>query len=221
MRRSRITARRASTPERRRARTEASTDRSAPAIGPGAMTWRILSIRPSVAEWYTRPAVLCSLPEVPLWEARPVKPSDTDRKSTREELLEKHLADRFDQLMVQHHPRVVLVASARIGEGKSLYVELLRGELGPEKIVIIDGPAMNESAGSLAIPAPWQQAIDVAVLVVLGRGTTGAGLREAASRLEAMGVRVVGAVFNDARSPRLPGWLPGFLGPLAGAGGAR
>ncbi len=147
-----------------------------------------------------------------------------DTKDTSKLLLEKYLGDRLSQVIRSEGSKFVLVTSARKYVGKSLFIDLIRNymlkkwpdmyvflpvdQLGSKeprefehRRVIIDGFALNEGGESLDLPQIWQEAIDTAVLVVMGRETTQIDIKEAITRLQAMDIRPIGVVFNSLLCP--------------------
>jgi hypothetical protein len=140
-------------------------------------------------------------------------------------LLQKQLGDRLAWTIKQHKARFVLIASPRVGDGKSTLLCMIRPYLEvrypkgyfflslrdllsvePEEIpegivVLVDGPAIMEGVESIIIPYCWQDVIKDAVLVVRGRNTTTDELQECCSRLESMEIRCIGAIYNEQQDP--------------------
>jgi len=140
-------------------------------------------------------------------------------------LLQKQLGDRLAWTIRRNKARFVLIVSPKVGDGKSTFFYMIRPylecrypddycflghrdlrTLNPHQIpedlvVLIDGPAIMEGVDSLAMPPHWQEVIKDAIIVVMGRSTTSDELQDSLSRLEAMEIRCIGAIYNERQDP--------------------
>jgi hypothetical protein len=145
------------------------------------------------------------------------------KDSLEKALLCKFLGDNLMQTILTSQSRYVLIVSAKAGEGKTFFIDLIRDHLEkfyshvntldlselsekePEvfdgRVVVIDGPSLNEGPSSLQLPRKWQIAIDSAVILVMGRQSGSTDLKETELRLEAMGIRSIGVIFNELKIP--------------------
>jgi len=154
-----------------------------------------------------------------------------NRDLCRQALFQKLLGDRLATTIAEDRARVIMIASARPGDGKTTYFRLARRymqyrypgryvfleiehleRIDPEEIpehltIIIDGPALNEGADSFLLPLAWEERIEAAILVVMGRSSTAEQLLEMTRRLQAMRIRCIGAVYNELQqSPQRAAW---------------
>jgi hypothetical protein len=126
-----------------------------------------------------------------------------------------HAADSADA-------RRILLVSARSGDGKTHFAQcILRHasvvtdapyqvkafatrdprEESNHGYVWVDGVALLEGEGPAALTPSVRSSIDGALLVVRGMVTTRAQVADCADRLSALGVRVLGGVWNEFDCP--------------------
>ena len=154
-----------------------------------------------------------------------------NRDLCRQALFQKMLGDQLAATILEQRVRVIMIASARPGDGKTTYFRLARRYMQhrypgryvfleiehleridpldiPEQLtIIIDGPALNEGAESFLLPLAWEERIDAAILVVKGRSSTEAQLLEVSQRLRAMRIRCIAAVYNElVETPQRDAW---------------
>ncbi len=158
-----------------------------------------------------------------------------NRDLCQQALYQKLLGDRLAATIQEQRARVVMITSARPGDGKTTYFRLTRrymqyrypgrfvfleienleridpAEIPEHLTIIIDGPALNEGAESFMLPLAWEEIIDSAVLVVMGRSSTSEQLEEMSQRLQSMRIRCIGAIYNELeQSPWRDGWSDRF-----------
>ena len=130
--------------------------------------------------------------------------------------------------------RFILVVSARSGDGKSHLFQTLESVLAvaeptawrfldvedaadfpPSSIpapcrVVLDGAALLDGDGGIALDDEWMNALDGALIVLLAGRTTEDEVAQLRARLDALEIPPVGVVWND-RDDR---GLPSLLGAL-------
>jgi len=130
--------------------------------------------------------------------------------------------------------RFILVVSARSGDGKSHLFHTLESvltvaeptswrfldvedaaEFSPSTIpapcrVVLDGAALLDGDGGIALNEEWMNALDGALIVLLAGRTTEDEVAQLRARLDALEIPPVGVVWND-RDDR---GLPSLLGAL-------
>ncbi len=140
-------------------------------------------------------------------------------------LLQKQLGDRLAWTIRRNKARFVLIVSPKVGDGKSTFFCMIRPylecrypddycflehrdlrtlnpyQIPEEMVVLIDGPAIMEGVESLAMPPTWQEVIKDAIIVIMGRSTSHDDLQDSVSRLEAMEIRCIGAIYNEMHDP--------------------
>lgn len=169
-------------------------------------------------------------------------------RASQTQIAEHRTVARAFHAADQAKARRILLVSAHQGDGKSHLarciarharsvtdqpVELL-GLEGAEPLseceqgyVWVDGLALLEGEGACALYPSFRASLDGALFVARGMATTRAELAECSERLEVLGVRLLGGVWNEYDHPpaaealseiknelwkRPLGFLPGFLG---------
>lgn len=142
--------------------------------------------------------------------------------SAPRDLALRMLGDSLAREVIRSKATCVLVVSGRAGEGRTTLVgalvlalqELSEGsvhrvtmrDLGhaddaPDGIVVIDGPALLEGEGPLAVPAAWWARIEGAIVVSSARDVPVDELASVGRELELRGVKRLALVANERDRP--------------------
>lgn len=168
-------------------------------------------------------------------------------RSSQTQIAEHRTVARAFHAADQAKARRILLVSAHNGDGKSSLArciarhassvtdepvelrELRTSEPLPESdrgYTWVDGLALLEGEGACALFPSFRASLDGALFVARGMATTRAELTECAERLEVLGVRLLGGVWNEQEHPpaaealsaikgdfrkRPLGFLPAFL----------
>jgi hypothetical protein len=158
----------------------------------------------------------------------------TDASPKKDVLARRLLAEGVAAALRGSSSRHILIVSARNGDGKSRLFYTLAAVLGaaePESWrfldvhtavdtapgdipagcrTIIDGAALLDGDGGIALTPAWLAAVDGALIVLLAGRTTESEVSHLRARLDVLGIPPVGVVWND-RDDR---GLPSLLGAL-------
>ena len=149
--------------------------------------------------------------------------TETNVKPKFETLREEHkLVARAHQAAQASNARRILLASPRSGDGKTHLADCIERYASvvsdehfeirplaaqpwrkeqPDGYVWVDGVALLEAEGAVALTPAVRASLDGALLVARGMLTTREELRECADRLRVLGVPVLGGVWNEFGCP--------------------
>jgi Mrp family chromosome partitioning ATPase len=138
------------------------------------------------------------------------------------ELALRMLGDSLAREVIRAQASVVLVVSGRAGEGRTTLAGALAGalrDLGPaavhrltmrdlqcapeplEGIVVVDGPALLEGEGPMAVSSAWWSKVDGAIVVAPARDVPVEDLASVGRELELRGVPRLALVANERDRP--------------------